>query len=331
MKNIPPSVLPNFYGMASEDPDSFLFEFDIVCLTYGYTDDAHRLRLFPSTLKASTLRWFMGLGEHAITDWDGVRKIFLKNYQPYCRSKDSKDDIFRMNQQEDENLEEYLERFVYNLQKSKHRTMATDLIRTIFLKGVLEEYLDDLNLMGKGDISTLPFDEISDLCEKYSRRKARNGKRTTSSKATKSATTSVTRDEIGHLLEEFKTDLLSTLGTQIDTLKAKKIQEEEDRLMVVFCPECRTKHALRECPLKNVQNVQVCAFCTENHDISHCSKIKILQNCNLEANAEMENLYLMGARRPWQTRPPSMFQNPNLQFPAHDSWNVPMPWQNWSI
>jgi len=31
MKNIPPSVLPNFYGMTSEDPDSFLFEFDILC------------------------------------------------------------------------------------------------------------------------------------------------------------------------------------------------------------------------------------------------------------------------------------------------------------
>ena len=31
MKNIPPSVLPKFYGMASEDLDSFLFEFDIVC------------------------------------------------------------------------------------------------------------------------------------------------------------------------------------------------------------------------------------------------------------------------------------------------------------
>lgn len=68
MKNIPPSVLPKFYGMASEDPDSFLFEFDIVCRTYGYTDDAHRLRLFPATLKASALRWYMGLGEHAITD-----------------------------------------------------------------------------------------------------------------------------------------------------------------------------------------------------------------------------------------------------------------------
>jgi len=114
--------------MASEDPYSFLFEFGIVCQTYGYTDDAHRLRIFPATLKALALKWFMGLGEHAITSWDGTRKVFLKEYQPYCRLKDSKDDIARMNQQEDENLEEYLERFAYNLQKSKHQSMTLDLI-----------------------------------------------------------------------------------------------------------------------------------------------------------------------------------------------------------
>ena len=129
-----------------------------------------------------------------------MRRIFLNKYQPYCRSKDSKDDIFRMNQQEDENLEEYLERFVYNLQKSKHRTMPLDLIWTIFLKGIREEYLDDLNLMSKGDISTLPFEEIAELCEKYSRSKAKIGKRTISSKATKSTSASVTRAKIGNLL-----------------------------------------------------------------------------------------------------------------------------------
>ena len=27
MKNILPSVLPNFYGLKSEDPETFLFEF----------------------------------------------------------------------------------------------------------------------------------------------------------------------------------------------------------------------------------------------------------------------------------------------------------------
>jgi hypothetical protein len=36
MKNIPLSALPTFYGKNSEDPDTFLFEFDILCRSYNY-------------------------------------------------------------------------------------------------------------------------------------------------------------------------------------------------------------------------------------------------------------------------------------------------------
>jgi hypothetical protein len=36
MKNIPLSPLPNFHGLSSEDPDEFLFEFDILCRSYDY-------------------------------------------------------------------------------------------------------------------------------------------------------------------------------------------------------------------------------------------------------------------------------------------------------
>ena len=36
MKNIPLSALPNFHGLSSEDPDEFLFEFDILCRSYDY-------------------------------------------------------------------------------------------------------------------------------------------------------------------------------------------------------------------------------------------------------------------------------------------------------
>ena len=43
-----------------------------------------------------------------------------------------------MSQQEDESLEEYLERFLYNLQKSKQHSSNPDTIRTIFLKGIVE-------------------------------------------------------------------------------------------------------------------------------------------------------------------------------------------------
>ena len=36
MKKIPPYFLPNFHGMRIEDPETFLFEFEILCRSYGY-------------------------------------------------------------------------------------------------------------------------------------------------------------------------------------------------------------------------------------------------------------------------------------------------------
>jgi hypothetical protein len=77
MKNIPLSSLPHFHGMSTKDPDSFLFEFDIQCRSYNYTDSAQKLKLFPATLKDSTLRWFMSLREHTILYWDGMKETFL--------------------------------------------------------------------------------------------------------------------------------------------------------------------------------------------------------------------------------------------------------------
>lgn len=60
MKNIPLSSLPSFKGMTVEDPNTFLFEFDVLCRSYDYTSDAQKLKLFPATLKGVALRWFMG-------------------------------------------------------------------------------------------------------------------------------------------------------------------------------------------------------------------------------------------------------------------------------
>ena len=70
-----------------------------------------------------------------------------------------------MTQHEEENLEDYLERFLYNLQKSKQSSLNFDTIRTIFLKEVRDDYINVLNLMGASDISFLPFDQISKLCK----------------------------------------------------------------------------------------------------------------------------------------------------------------------
>lgn len=145
---------------------------------------------------------------------------------------------------------------------------------TIYLKGIRDEYLDIFNVMRKGDISNLPFDEITELCQKYSRGRSKSGRKDVTSRGSKSTTSGVTRAEIGSLLENFKIDLLSTLGTQVDVLKAKKKKEEKDQILAIFCPKCRKKHLIRECPL---EGIQVCGLCTENHATENCQNLKKLQ------------------------------------------------------
>jgi len=66
MKNIPPYFLPKFHGLRSEDPETFLFKFEIVCISYGYLLKTQKLRLFLATLKDRALKWFMILGTNSI-------------------------------------------------------------------------------------------------------------------------------------------------------------------------------------------------------------------------------------------------------------------------
>ena len=76
MKNISPSVLPNFHGLKSEDPKTFLFEFEVLCRTYDYLEDSPKIKLFPSTRKGATLKWFMGLVTQSIRTWNDMKKHF---------------------------------------------------------------------------------------------------------------------------------------------------------------------------------------------------------------------------------------------------------------
>jgi len=97
MKNIPPSALPNFRGVPSEDPDAFLFYFNVLCRSYDYSSDAEKLKLFPATLKDVAFRWFMVLASNSITTWKEMKKVFLRKYQDYCNTRDLREEISGMN------------------------------------------------------------------------------------------------------------------------------------------------------------------------------------------------------------------------------------------
>jgi hypothetical protein len=71
----------------------------------------------------------------------------------------------------------------------------------------------------------LTYNEICELCRHYSHNttKSRRGPRDIVSKVTKSSNGGgVTKVEIGNLLDNFKTDILISLSSQLDILQAKK-------------------------------------------------------------------------------------------------------------
>ena len=73
MKNILPSFLPKLYGLKTEYHETFLFEFEFLCRTYDYLQDAQKLKLFPSTLKGATLKSFMSLINSSIRTWEDMK------------------------------------------------------------------------------------------------------------------------------------------------------------------------------------------------------------------------------------------------------------------
>jgi hypothetical protein len=142
-----------------------------------------------------------------------------------------------MQQSEEESLEDYLERFLYNYQKTKQFSLDTTTVRTVFLKGVRDNCIEVLNLMSSGDIYQKPFADIAEYCKRYSRSQAKTGKsiRDPTNIIAKPTSGGVTRIELGNLLENFKTNILHTISSQLNTMQIKRKQEEENVVLSIFC------------------------------------------------------------------------------------------------
>ena len=136
------------------------------------------------------------------------------------------------------------------------------------------------------------FEEITELCRKYSRSRAKAGRNVREGPSCTSriaGTSGVTRTELGNLLENFKIDILGTLSSQFDALKTKRWQEEEDiTTLHISCPKCRKRHPLKECPI-NI--ISVCALCSDKHPTDNCPSLPELQALYKINNEPMDQSY----------------------------------------
>ena len=116
-----------------------------------------------------------------------------------------------------ETLEEYVERFQYNLQRSPYASLPLpdNVLKTTLIKGMKEQWVETLNIMGKGDIYQENFADIINLCIRSSRGSTRlkSAERDMITRDSKISDESITRVEIGNLLQDFKMDIFGTLKT----------------------------------------------------------------------------------------------------------------------
>lgn len=56
-----------------------------------------------------------------------MKQDFLNKYQEYCRAKERKEELFKMNQKEEESLEDFVQRLEYSVQRSGHLDLDPDI------------------------------------------------------------------------------------------------------------------------------------------------------------------------------------------------------------
>ena len=140
------------------------------------------------------------------------------------------------------------------------------------------------------------------MCVHISRGKARVGKSPRGpllSRINKFAIGTISRVEIGNLLDTFKTDILGILSEQIYTLKIQNKKNSETVALSILCPKCQKKHALREFNLDS-KVIETCVICVDNHDTKEYPSLPGLKVVfNEEGISELvDPLYLI-AKRPW--------------------------------
>lgn len=118
---------------------------------------------------------------------------------------------------------------------------------------------------------------------------------------------------IRNFFDNFNVDILWSLSEQIDALKIQNKQKDENVALSIFCPKCRKKHALRECPL-DLKSVETCVISVENHGTKECPSIpglKFVYQKEVVPN-QVDPLCFI-AKRPWHNPQPNIAQAFNTQ------------------
>ena len=96
-------------------------------------------------------------------------------------------------------------------------------------------------MLGQGDISQKSFDQICDLCRKFSRNQYRSSKGI-QNRNKKTESTDAMIIGLENKMDNMKIEIMNIVSKQIDSLKFQQKLDKEQESLSYFCPKCRKKH-----------------------------------------------------------------------------------------
>ena len=119
---------------------------------------------------------------------------------------------------------------------------------------------------------------------------------------------------------------MSSISSQLDVMREKHEQVAEDLVLGVFCPKCRKKHSLKECPL---DKAEVCGLCELEHDTKYFPSLLKAKEVFHESMVDKEHACFISQKNPWkpwvlgmhsEPTPFNSWNNSNNQFPPPYSY-----------
>ena len=141
--------LPTYKGKT--DPDTYMKEFNNVCLANPEDTDAIKLQLFPVTLKKRALEWNFQFVPNQFPYWPSLGLALFMRF----RTKKSKGEVIEslgsLKQKKNETIEEFYERVMVESSKINPQT-SDHFKKTWFLNDLKNEYAKHIDLMPTDDL-----------------------------------------------------------------------------------------------------------------------------------------------------------------------------------
>lgn len=162
------SMLPSFYGLANEDPMSFIRDFYGTVEQFplqGLNEDQLHMRCFPYTLKEKEKTWLMSLPADSLTTWGQVVDKFMSKYYSHQKTTGLRQKLATFQQNEGEPFHEAWERFKQLQADCPHHHFPVELLNQFFYDGLSLSVQCIVDGAAGGTIGNMTAAEVIELYE----------------------------------------------------------------------------------------------------------------------------------------------------------------------